>query len=244
MKDHGGKRQLLATRLDTIYHYQTPEGIELSLSVAGPMVRGLAWFIDFAIRIILYILLGTIVGMLGGLGTAIILIGLFIIEWFYPVLFEVHTGMTPGKKVMGLQVVHEDGTPVSWTSSLIRNLIRSIDFLPLFNMTGFFAMLLNSRFKRLGDLAAGTLVVYHKDETKGFSIPDYPASPAPVPLRLEEQRLVLDFCERAGNLSDQRRHELALLLSEITGEEVPENRLLAFGNWFQRGKGAHESKSV
>ncbi len=234
----------MATKLDTISHYQTPEGIELSLSLAGPMARGMAWIIDFAIRVGLYFILAIIVGLLGGLGTAIILISLFIIEWFYPVFFEVHNGMTPGKKVMGLQVVHDDGTPVSWTSSLLRNLIRCIDLLPLFYMAGFITMLLNPRFKRLGDIAAGTLVVYHRDATKVFTIPDHPAAPAPVPLRLEEQRLVLDFCERSGTLSEQRRYELALFLNDITGGETPENRLLAYGNWFLRGKGNSESKSI
>ncbi len=234
----------MAGKLDTISHYQTPEGVELSLSLAGPMVRGMAWFIDFAIRIVLYIILGITVAMLGGMGRGILLIGLFVIEWFYPVLFEVHNGMTPGKKVMGLQVVHEDGTPLSWSSALLRNLIRCIDLLPFFNMTGFITMLMNSRFKRLGDLAAGTVVVYHRDKTKSFSIPDYPPSPAPVPLKLEEQRLVLDFCERAADLSEQRRHELAFLLTDITGGDIPENRLLAIGNWFLRGKAAHESKSL
>ena len=117
------------------------------------MVRGMAWFIDFAIRAVCYIILAVVMGLMGGLGTSLTLIGLFIIEWFYPVFFEVHNGMTPGKKVMGLQVVHDDGTPVSWSSSLIRNLIRYIDFLPLLNMTGFITMLLSPRFKRLGDLA-------------------------------------------------------------------------------------------
>jgi uncharacterized RDD family membrane protein YckC len=234
----------LPSKLDTIAHYQTPEGVELSLSLAGPMVRGMAWFIDFAIRLVLYIILGITVGMLGGMGRGLFFIGLFVIEWFYPVLFEVHNGMTPGKKVMGLQVVHEDGTPLSWSSALLRNLIRCIDLLPFFNMTGFITMLMNSSFKRLGDLAAGTVVVYHWDVTKGFSIPDAPPSPAPVPLKLEEQRLVLDFCERAADLSEQRRRELAFLLTDITGGDVPENRLLAIGNWFLRGKGAHESKSL
>jgi uncharacterized RDD family membrane protein YckC len=234
----------LTTQLDTIYHYQTPEGVQLSLSLAGPMVRAMAWFIDFAIRTVCYIILSVVMGLIGGLGSSLTLIGLFVIEWFYPVFFEVHNGMTPGKKVMGLQVVHDDGTPVSWSSSLIRNLIRCIDFLPLLNMTGFITMLLSSRFKRLGDLAAGTVVVYYNNETRDFIIPEYPPIPAPVPLKLEEQRLILDFCERAGNLSAERRHELAALLSELTDKELPENRLLAYGNWFLKGKTPHESKPV
>lgn len=234
----------MTTQLDTIYNYETPEGVQLSLSLAGPMVRGMAWFIDFAIRGVGYIILTIILGFLGGLGTSLSLICLFVIEWFYPVFFEVRNGMTPGKKVLGLQVVHDDGTPVSWSSSLIRNLIRCVDFLPLFNMAGFITMLLNSRFKRLGDLAAGTVVVYYNDTTRIFTIPEYPPVPAPVPLKLEEQRLILDFCERATNLSAERRNELASLLSNITDNEIPENRLLAYGNWFLKGKIPNESEPV
>jgi uncharacterized RDD family membrane protein YckC len=228
----------LTVRLDTIVRYQTPEGVELSLLPAGPFVRGMAWLIDFAIRAVCYIVITIFLSWLGGIGKGIILIGLFAIEWFYPVLFEVRNGMTPGKKAMGLQVVHDDGTPLSWSSSLLRNLIRCIDLLPLFNMVGFFTMLLNSRFQRLGDLAAGTVVVYFKDATRVITIPDYPPQPAPIPLTLAEQRLILDFCERAGDLSDDRRRELASLLAPLCGSKSPENRLLAYGNWFLKGKGA------
>ena len=221
---------------DTIAHYQTPEGIELSLSLAGPIVRGVAWLIDFAIRIVCYIVLAIFLKWLGGVGGGLMLIGLFLIEWFYPVFFEVRNGMTPGKKVMGVKVVHDDGTPVSWTASLLRNLIRPIDLLPICNIAGFIAMLLNSRFKRLGDLAAGTIVVYVRDETRVFRIPEYPSCPAPMPLILAEQRLILDFCERTEKLSIERRQELALLLKDLTCRKEPENRLLAYGNWFLKGK--------
>jgi uncharacterized RDD family membrane protein YckC len=226
----------LTQRLDTILNHQTPEGVELSLSLAGPIVRGVAWLMDFGIRIVCYIILAILLKWLGRVGGGLMLIGLFVIEWFYPVIFEVRNGMTPGKKVMGIKVVHEDGTPVSWTASLLRNLIRPIDLLPICNIAGFITMLLNSRFKRLGDLAAGTIVVYVKDETKVFHIPEYPSRPTPVPLKLAEQRLILDFCERASNLSEERRRELALLLRDLTGRKDPENKLLAFGNWFLRGR--------
>jgi uncharacterized RDD family membrane protein YckC len=208
------------------------------------MVRGLAWLIDFILRIVIYLITAFLLQLLGGFGTGIILIILFAIEWFYPVIFEVRNGMTPGKRIMGIRVVHDDGTPVSWSSSLLRNLIRSVDFFPFFNITGFITMLMNSRFKRLGDLAAGTVVVYAKDRGHQFSIPDYPAHPPPLPLKLEEQRLILDFCERAGNLSTSRRHELATILSEFTEAALPENGLLSYGNWFLKGKSNNESKSV
>jgi uncharacterized RDD family membrane protein YckC len=226
----------LETKLDPISRYQTPEGVELSFSLAGPMVRGVAWFLDFIIRIICFMIFSFLANLAGGAGTAVLYIFFFLQEWFYPVVFEVYNGMTPGKKMMNILVVHDDGTPVSWSSSLLRNFIRSVDFLPLFNVAGLISMLLNSRFKRLGDLAAGTVVVYASKKTGFITIPDYQSTPAPIPLKLEEQRLILDFCERAVKLSSERRRELALLLKDMTGDEIPENQLLAFGNWFQKGK--------
>ncbi len=226
----------MAQQLDTMLQYQTPEGIELNLLPAGPIIRGIAWLIDLGIRIVCYGILALVLGWLGGVGSGLKLIGVFLIEWFYPVVFEVRNGMTPGKKVMGLRVVHDDGTPISWTASLLRNLLRPIDLLPLFNIVGFLTMLLSSHFKRLGDLAAGSIVVYVRDEARVFHIPRYPASPAPLPLKLSEQRLILDFCERAAQLSDERRRELAMLLCDLTGWKQPEDRLLAYGNWFLRGK--------
>jgi len=196
----------------------------------------MAWLIDLAIRAVCYILLAILLAWMGGVGNGIIMIGLFAIEWFYPVVFEIHSGMTPGKKAMGLQVVHDDGTPVSWSSSLLRNLLRCIDLLPLVYTVGFFSMILNSRFQRLGDLAAGTVVVYFKDETKVIAIPDCPPQPAPVVMTLAEQRLILDFCERAEGLSGDRRRELAGLLTPLCGRKSPEKQLLAYGNWFLKGK--------
>jgi uncharacterized RDD family membrane protein YckC len=188
-------------KLDTIVYYQTPEGVDLCLSPAGPLSRGIAWLIDFALRIILYIVLSLIFAWAGGIGSGLILVGIFLIEWFYPVFFEVRTGMTPGKKAIGLQVVHDDGTPVSWSSSLLRNLIRPIDLLPLFNMVGLITMVFNRRFKRLGDLAAGTLVVYRQQADQLVKIPSSIPRPSPTPLKLWEQRLIVDYCERAERLS-------------------------------------------
>lgn len=226
--------------LDTIFCHQTPEGIELNLSLAGPLSRGIAWLIDAGIRGLIYIVLGILLAWAGGVGMGLILIGLFLIEWFYPVFFEVRSGMTPGKKAIGLRVVHDDGTPVTWSSALIRNLIRTIDLLPAFNMVGLVSMMCNNRFKRLGDLAAGTVVIYHGGRSVESSIPPCSAQPPPVVLKLQEQRLIVDFCERSASLSGERRAELASLVPSITGSHRPEERLLSYGNWFLKGNNSHE----
>lgn len=207
-------------------------------------MRACAWLIDFVIRIVCYILITIIFQIFGGIGHGAMLISLFLIEWFYPVGFEVYNGMTPGKKALGIKVVHDNGTPVGIASSLLRNLIRCVDFLPFFNVLGSLSMVLNSRFKRLGDIAAGTLVVYSLENKMTAEIPNATPYPAPAPLRLEEQRLILDYCERSKDLTDSRNKELAGLLTELTGKHEPEAQLLSYGNWYLKGKDSYESTPV
>lgn len=235
---------LMTTRLDTLLIHQSPEGVDLSLSPAGPIARGLAWMIDFGLRVIFYLLVIFTLSFIGDVGRGVAFIGIFLLEWFYPVFFEVRSGMTPGKKALGVIVVHDDGTPVSWTSSLLRNLLRPVDLLPLFNMVGLFTMLMNRRFKRLGDLAAGTMVVYRQKMHATSTIPKASPHPPPLPLQLWQQRLILDFCERSTTLSPERCAELATFIPELTGENDPQDTLFAYGNYFLKGRGSHESDQV
>jgi uncharacterized RDD family membrane protein YckC len=224
--------------LDTVRRYETPEGIELEMRLAGPVVRAAAWLIDAGIRVLLYIGLAILFAYLGGLGTGLILIGFFLIEWFYPVLFEVHQGMTPGKKAMGIWVIHDNGTPVSWSSALIRNLLRAADFFPFFYGTGLLAMLANRDFKRLGDMAAGTLVVYREPARQRLPLPPGEPLPPPPGLTLDDQQILLSFAERSKQLSPQRRSELAVILAPVTGEagEGAEGVIYGYANWMARGR--------
>src|SRR5208282_5922974 len=94
-------------------------------------------------------------------GMGLLLIILFLLEWFYPVAFEVLArGQTPGKKLMDLRVLRADGAPVGWSRSTVRSLLAFADFLPFGFAAGLTAMLVSRRFQRLGDLAAGTVVVH------------------------------------------------------------------------------------
>ena len=153
--------------IDTLRLNETPEGVDLGLSVAGPVPRALALALDSLIRLGLYLLLLPLLS-LSKLGAGLFLLGIFLVDWLYPVLFEVYRGATPGKRAMGLAVVHDDGTPVGLAASLIRNLLRIIDFLPLFYGVGLVSCLVDRDFRRLGDLAAGTLVI-HAEASKGKS---------------------------------------------------------------------------
>ena len=199
--------------LDTYRAIETPEGVELRLCVAGPVVRSLAWLIDLLIRGGVYLALAAGLSLLDKFGLGLMLVTLFLIEWFYPVWFEVYRhGATPGKRAMGLCVTHDDGTPVGLSASMIRNLLRYVDFLPFLYGFGLVSMLLHADFKRLGDIAAGTRVVYRETKKNAASIPTVSAQPPPFSLDMEAQRAVIHFAERSNTLSPERMEELATIV--------------------------------
>lgn len=98
---------------------------------------------------------------------AIIVALTFGVVWGYYVFFElVWHGQSPGKRWIGLRVIKEGGYPIGFADSAIRNLLRIIDFLPFDCTVGVVVMLLDRRSRRLGDLAAGTLVVKERRDLK------------------------------------------------------------------------------
>jgi len=201
--------------LDTSHRVETPEGIDLVLRPAGLVPRALAFTIDLGIRGALLLILFFTLGLLGKFGMGLGALLLFLVQWWYMVLFEVlNQGRTPGKYWLGLRVVHDDGTPVGWTSSLTRNLLRFVDLLPFGYFLGALSCLANPAFKRLGDLAAGTLVVYQEKPAVRPALPDAEAVTASFKLTLDEQRALIAFAERQASLSAERRLELASILAE------------------------------
>lgn len=202
--------------LDTARRIATPEGIELSLPLAGPVPRALAWSIDLLLRLGILFGVAMIFGMFGNTGYAVFILLWFALEWLYPVWCEVrHEGATPGKRAFGLRVLHDDGTPVGWSASMTRNLLRAIDFLPFFYGFGLASVLMNRDFKRLGDLAAGTIVVYREDKRQASAVPPAPPLAPDLPLSIEEQRAIIGFAERAPSLTAQRAEELADLVQPL-----------------------------
>jgi hypothetical protein len=114
-------------------------------------------------------------------------------------------------------VLHDDGTPVDWPAALVRNLLRAVDFLPIGYALGLTAMLINRDFKRLGDIAAGTVVVYRAAAHRPVPIPAAAPVPAQRPLELGEQRTILDFAERCPTLTPERAREIAELAVPVSG---------------------------
>ena len=200
--------------LDTRYQIETPEGIDLPLRPAGLLPRVLAFAFDLGARGLLMGILLVPLALLGNIGIGLGSLLLFLVSWWYMVLFEVlNQGCSPGKQVMGLRVVQDDGTPIGWSASLIRNLLRFVDMLPFGYFLGAISCLQHPNFKRLGDLAAGTLVVYRELPLARPKVPQAPALRLPFALDLSEQRAILNFAERQGDLSAERVQELASVLA-------------------------------
>lgn len=217
----------------------TPEGIELQLQLAGAASRYIARGIDLALQLTLIALLfivtlvigggagGVTIGLISGWAAAGFIVSVFAVFYFYNVLFEVLAqGRTPGKRATHLRVVREQGTPVDFPASLVRNLLRLIDEL-IFGLPALVAILLTKHNQRLGDLAAGTLVIREAPtpgahpgglsravdwatadqtiETSGWDLSAVSA---------EELVAIRRFLERRGTLDRHARQELAHRLEQ------------------------------
>lgn len=202
--------------LDTIINIETPEGTQLPLKPAGLCPRALAFLVDLLIRSAFYVSIGISLGILGTTGLGLTLILLFFIEWFYPVIFELgRHAATPGKRLLRLKVVHDDGTPISLASSMLRNLLRAADFLPFFYMAGILSAALNPHSKRIGDLAAGSMVIYaHPPGKRATLTKESKLSPLPD-LSVSEQQEIISFAERCESLTEERANELANILAPL-----------------------------
>ena len=215
-------------RLDTSLHLETPEGTAVELHPAGLFPRGVAYLFDELIRWGIVAVTGIVTGVAGGFGMGFFLVVLFLTYWLYGVVFEVfNNGVTPGKRSQGLKVVHDDGTPVRFPASLVRNLVLWVDLLPAMYAGAIVSMLITTRFQRLGDLAAGTLVVHAVPEPKREAAPaseDRLTQAPPFSLSAREQAVFVDYLERVPALTEARAEELAAILAPSLDCSVEEAR--------------------
>lgn len=215
---------------DTRATLETPEGTDLPLHPAGFWVRTLAYGIDWLIRAVVVGVISIAIGH-GGLGQALSLITYFLLEWFYPVAFEVwRDGQTIGKKRMHLKVIHDDGTPVTFAASLIRNLLRVVDWLPMFYVAGILTTICNREFKRIGDFAGGTMVVYVHAQAEQPALEAVGTAPIPDGVDTDEQRVLLAFAQRSQSMTAARQLELARMLTPMIGPEDPVTHIKQMGN--------------
>lgn len=156
-----------AERQNTL-RVRTPEGVEFSFHLAGPIPRALAWSIDgFVIfgLMTLVSFLGIFKALLGtDAYTAVVIMIYFFIQIGYAILLEwLWQGQTLGKRVLRLRVIDGQGLQLQFNQVVIRNLLRFVDSLPLLYFVGGLTSLLNRSSQRLGDLAASTVVIRNHD---------------------------------------------------------------------------------
>ena len=208
--------------LDTLREVETPEGVALTLRCAGIVPRALAWLLDLLVRGAVVVAMSTVLGLMGKAGMGVFLVAMFLVFWGYPVVFEVwRDGQTPGKRAFGLKVVADNGTPVTWLPSLLRNLLRTVDMLPVLYAFGVASSLVDRAGRRLGDHVAGTVVVYTERAPARPPAPTAPPQRPPLPLQLDEQRAIIGFAERAPQMTPERQVELADQLQPLTAARGP-----------------------
>jgi uncharacterized RDD family membrane protein YckC len=203
-------------RYDSSLGVQTPEGIELVLYPAGLLVRACAYAIDTGLQSILVIALTIIAGALDRvLGMWFYMILLFGINWFYHAAGEIFfKGQSPGKRILGLRVVQSDGSPVGPGASFLRNLLRFADTFMFLYLIALLLITLSPGFRRLGDWAADTLVVYAAQSRAAGPAPaGLPAGTRPPLAALpamtyEEKQAVLAFARRYPLLAPARADEI------------------------------------
>jgi uncharacterized RDD family membrane protein YckC len=201
----------------------TPEGVELELTLAGLGSRFIALLLDSVIKAAVVIALWLLLSLGGGFGVAAYSVFFFLVFFAYDVFFEVlASGRTPGKRWNGLRVVREEGQPIGLLTSAVRNAVRLADFLPAGYAIGCISILVTSKNQRLGDLAAGTLVIR---ERGGASRPSWAAQlKAPQPatavpwdvstITAEEVAAVRQFLDRRFDLAPEARARVASTLAE------------------------------
>ena len=171
---------------------ETPEQVALEFPVAGIGSRFVALLLDQLIQgTALFVLVLIVIAALAAAGThggdrlsgkwfiAAVTFVVFLIIWGYFALFEAFwQGQTPGKRAMKLRVIKDSGRQITLFEALARNLLRFVDYMPSFYLVGVITMLCNKRNKRLGDLAAGTMVVHERAEAQPLLWTSTAARPA------------------------------------------------------------------
>lgn len=162
----------------------TPEGVELELVLAGLGSRFMAALLDVVIQLGAIFALAIVFAPVGDSGYVIAayFVAAFLILFAYDIVLETwNRGRTVGKLAAGLRVVRTGGEPIGFLTAAVRNFLRLADFLPAFYVVGVITILVTSRNQRLGDLAAGTLVVRERRLAVMPAATYIPPAPAEAP---------------------------------------------------------------
>lgn len=210
--------------MDEFLSLETPEQIEINYDIARLGSRFIAALWDTCVLMLIQLMLWFSGALVLGLfefmdvvnefwtniGIALLILLSFVLFWGYYVIFElVWNGQTLGKRVASIRTVRQDGYPIGFSESAIRNLVRVADFLPGMYGFGVVVMFIDKRSRRLGDFAAGTMVIH---ERSAVSLDDLSPT-ATLDTRLLEpeipnlERLNADEVEAVRRFL-QRREEL------------------------------------
>ena len=222
------------------YRVMTPESVEFSYELAGLASRGLAALIDYAVMVALYLILWVFASLIAvatltmgaGLSFSLAIVASFVVSSGYFAFCEWRfQGQTVGKRVMNLRVVDDRGLNIDFYQALIRNLLRGVDALPSLHLLGGFfvvpfygvgvvSAMLNDRQKRVGDFAAGTLVVKVRSRVapsavmpptdKYNTLQEDGSLRARIraTLKIEERETLLQLCMRRSELELPARQRL------------------------------------
>ncbi len=233
---------------DERVNLRVPEQIEVSYELAGLGSRFLAAVVDTlltglivgGLALIAWIIRGQLSGQVGvsGLTAAIVAGAGLLIYIAYHIFFELtREGKPPGKRMTGLRVISIDGASVAPEQSAVRNILRIVDLLPVSYAIGVISLLVTARNQRLGDLAAGTMVVKERMEQieelpeEEPERPELPPEVSEEVLRLvrggartvtrEEQQTIRRFLDRRFDLAPDARRRLARRLAEGLRQRFP-----------------------
>ena len=208
----------------------TPEAVRLEFETAGVATRMLGKVLDLGVQLALFFALALIVGLSTNTGISdtggiiLVIVGLFLIVLGYPVLAETFwNGKTVGKAALGLRVRTTEGAPIRFRHAAIRGALGLVDFFVTSGLAATLSVLLTKDSQRLGDLAAGTLVLRERAPVTrtGSAFTFYPPpgwEPYAAGLDVgavtsEQYGLVRTFLLRANELTPGARYHLALRLA-------------------------------
>lgn len=208
---------------------ETPEHIALEFPLAGVGSRFLALAFDSLVQAVTIVALAIValiarlvvvpatgLAAIGPWTLAILIVAAFVVYSAYFAIFEsIWAGQTPGKRLVGLRAIDVSGRPLTVYAAIVRNVLRLVDQLPGFYAIAIVSVLLSERQQRLGDLAAGTVVVHERAERIG----EAPLSEASVRygahrLSVDEIVLIEGFLRRRAELDSWVRLQTARRIVE------------------------------
>lgn len=240
------------------YQIATPEAVDIAYDVAGIGTRFVAGAFDLMIAAVLFVLV--VFGSIGVMrlpgpgptvGVILLLTLSFVLFWGYFVLFETFwSGQTPGKRLTHIRVIKTSGHPIGFFEALIRNLVLVVDFLPSMFAIGVVVMFINPQSRRLGDLAAGTLVVKERQRVRGDELASF-SSPAPTvaplgtldpeelqwnlrALTAPDLQLIDDYLTRATRFSPAVRQRVGSEVADMVADKLGARRPFDPGPFLRR----------